>query len=252
MLRVRYVPDLLGGGSPPGRLFAGERDPCPRWRRVSRSVVKITNTGVAPLSYFADGRLDTVGDVRLAELSGQNTDIALPVPVGVYPYWLIPPDFSQLTVAASGTQPVNLDVGYNSGGPDVYSAAQGNTALVQHNAAELSTGLWFANIGQTGPFAEPAQTRRRDRPRPAVRPGRDVVDRRRPADRGGSGGQSGDGIRGAGPAAALAALAVSGADHAGSGAERHHHRDDYADRPRRQRGAGPPVRRHAQPGHLQR
>ena len=30
--------------------------------------------------------------------------------------------------------------------------------LTSDLSAELSTGLWFANIGQTGPFAEPAQT----------------------------------------------------------------------------------------------
>ncbi len=35
--------------------------------------VKITNTGVAPQTYFADGRLDTVGDLPLAELSGARS-----------------------------------------------------------------------------------------------------------------------------------------------------------------------------------
>ena len=77
--------------------------------------VKITNTGVAPLTYFADGRLDTVGDLPLAELSGADQPIALPVPAGVFPHWLVPTETPKLTVAATADQPVNLDVFANAG-----------------------------------------------------------------------------------------------------------------------------------------
>jgi hypothetical protein len=66
--------------------------------------VLITNTGVVPLSYFADGRLDTVGDIPLAELSGTSTDIPLPVPPDVVPFWLVPSESSRATFAASATQ----------------------------------------------------------------------------------------------------------------------------------------------------
>jgi hypothetical protein len=118
--------------------------------------VKITNTGAAPLTYFADGRLNTIGDIPLAEQSGNATDIPLPVPPGVTPFWLVPPDTNRLTVAASATQPVNLDVFYQSGEPDVYAAAQGNGATVRVDAAQVSPGLWAADVGQTGPFAGPA------------------------------------------------------------------------------------------------
>jgi hypothetical protein len=118
--------------------------------------VKITNTGAAPLTYFADGRLSTIGDIPLAELSGNSTDIPLPVPPGVVPFWLVPTDVNQLTVAAAATQPVNLDILYLSGEPEVYSAAQGNGATVRVNAAQVSPGIWGADVGQTGPFAGPA------------------------------------------------------------------------------------------------
>jgi hypothetical protein len=118
--------------------------------------VKITNTGAAPLTYFADGRLNTIGDLPLAELSGASTDIPLPTPPGVAPFWLVPTETNRLTVAASATQPVNLDINYLSGEPEVYAAAQGNGATVRVNAAQVSPGIWTSNIGQTGPFAGPA------------------------------------------------------------------------------------------------
>jgi hypothetical protein len=117
--------------------------------------VTITNTGATTLTYFADGRLNTVGDIPLAELSGAETT-PLPVPPGVFPQWLVPTDTTNLTVAASATQPVNLDIFYNSGEPEVYAAAQGNGATVKVHAPLVSPGLWLADVGQTGPFAGPA------------------------------------------------------------------------------------------------
>jgi hypothetical protein len=118
--------------------------------------VKITNTGVAPLTYFADGRLNAVDDIPLAELTGAST-VPLPVPPGVFPQWLVPTDTNRLTVATSADQPVNLDVFYSSGEPEKYSAAQGNGATVRVNAAQVSPGLWASDIGQHGPFTGPAQ-----------------------------------------------------------------------------------------------
>lgn len=117
--------------------------------------VKVTNTGAAPLTYFADARLNTIGDLPLVELSG-NATTTLPVPAGIYPQWLVPSESKQLTVQASATQPVNLDLFYSSGEPEVYSSAQGNGALVRVQAPQVSPGLWAADIGQTGPFDGPA------------------------------------------------------------------------------------------------
>jgi hypothetical protein len=118
--------------------------------------VKVTNTGAAPLGYFVDGRLNTIGDLPLTELSGNSTDIPLPTAEGVYPQWVVPTESKQLTVQAAATQPVNLDIFYSSGEPEVYSAAQGNGAVVRVQAPMVSPGIWAADIGQTGPFAGPA------------------------------------------------------------------------------------------------
>jgi hypothetical protein len=119
--------------------------------------VTVTNTGVVPLTYFADGRLDQTGQLNLAELSGVAQPIPLPVPAGVTPFWLVPPDASNITVSASADQPVNLDVFYQSGDPDHYSPANGNGATVKFDASpQVSVGLFAADVGQSGPFNGPA------------------------------------------------------------------------------------------------
>ena len=116
--------------------------------------VKITNTGVAPQTYFADGRLDAVGDLPLAELSGVDQPIALPVPAGVTPLWLVPTQTPNLTFAATADQPVNLDVEAQLGAPQVYSAAVGDGATVNVNASQVTPGIWVADIGQSGPSGD--------------------------------------------------------------------------------------------------
>jgi hypothetical protein len=121
--------------------------------------VTVKNTGVVPVTYFADGRLNQTGTLDLAELSG-NATTPLPVPAGVTPFWLVPTEVTQLNGQAVADQPVNMDFNFESGNPDVYGAAVGNGASVQVNAAMVSPGIWLTDIGQTGPFsgAAPAGT----------------------------------------------------------------------------------------------
>jgi subtilisin family serine protease len=119
--------------------------------------VQVTNTGVVPLTFFADGRLDQTGQLNLAELSGAPAQIPLPVPANILPFWLVPPDSTQLAVTATADQPVNMDVFYQSGDPDHYSPANGNGSVVKFNAKQqVAVGLFVADIGQTGPFNGPA------------------------------------------------------------------------------------------------
>ena len=118
--------------------------------------VKVTNTGLVPLTYFADGRLNTTGDIPLAELSGTPQPIDLPVAPGIAPRWQVPPDVTHFNVAAVATTGVNLDLFYTSGNPDVYAANVNNSATVNVDAPQVSPGLWASDIGQTGPFDGPA------------------------------------------------------------------------------------------------
>jgi hypothetical protein len=117
--------------------------------------VRIKNTGVAPITYIADARLKTSGTIPLVELSGHATS-PLPMPAGVIPLWLVPTEVTHTEFTATGDQPVNLDVYFQSGNPERYSAASGNSATVDIDAAQVSPGLWAADVGQTGPFAGPA------------------------------------------------------------------------------------------------
>jgi hypothetical protein len=107
------------------------------------------------MTYFADGRLNTVGTIPLAELTG-NATTPLPVPDGVLPVWLVPSEVSQLDAMAVADQPVNMDFFFQSGNPDVYSAAVGNSASVRVTAPQVSPGIWESDIGQSGPFDGPA------------------------------------------------------------------------------------------------
>jgi hypothetical protein len=117
--------------------------------------VQVHNTGVAPITYYADPRLKTVGTIPLAELSGNST-FPLPQPDSVIPFWLVPTETNELTVNATADQPVNLDVYFQSGNPDRYAAANGNQATVDITADQVSPGIWATDIGQTGPFDGPA------------------------------------------------------------------------------------------------
>ena len=60
----------------------------------------------------------------------------------------------KLTFAATADQPVNLDVFAQLGEPELYSAAIGNGATVNVNAAQVTPGIWAADIGQSGPFGD--------------------------------------------------------------------------------------------------
>ncbi len=120
--------------------------------------VKITNTGVTSLTYFADARLDQTGTLALQNINSPDT-IPLPQPAGVNPAWLLPTHATSLAVTADGhSQPVNLDLFWQGGNPDVYSAAPGGGGATTAGltAAHVTAGIWIADVGQTGPFSSPA------------------------------------------------------------------------------------------------
>lgn len=114
--------------------------------------VKITNTGVQPLTYTVDSRLNTTTFYELVDLSGNGGVTPLPQ-TNVTPFFLVPTESTELQALVLANQPINLDFFYQSGNPDLYAPyLGGNQALVVLNAPEVSSGLWIGNVGQLGPF----------------------------------------------------------------------------------------------------
>jgi hypothetical protein len=117
--------------------------------------VQVTNTGTLPLTFFADPRLKAQGTLSLEELTG-NATVPLPMPAGIVPQWLDPTETTQFALSVSADQPVNVDMNYNSGEPELYAPAAANPTVDKVTAAQVSPGIWTTNIGQTGPFSGPA------------------------------------------------------------------------------------------------
>lgn len=118
--------------------------------------VRITNTGVAPLTYYLDARLNQLGTLQLANINSADT-FPLPQPASVTPAWLVPTHTTAFAVSAAGDQPVNLDMAWQGGNPELYSAAPagGGATTVQAGngtTTNVTAGIWLANLGQTGPF----------------------------------------------------------------------------------------------------
>lgn len=118
--------------------------------------VRIRNTGVAQGAYFADGRRAELADLRLAPVN-PATNVPLPND-GATPAWLVPPATTALSVSASGTVPLDLDVFQNTGEPEVYGPSRGNSASVRVAANQLAPGFWFGQAGQVGPFSDAGPT----------------------------------------------------------------------------------------------
>ncbi|MBN9184300.1 MAG: hypothetical protein J0I97_02400, partial [Microbacterium sp.] len=92
----------------------------------------------------------------LANVNSDDT-FPLPQPDDVLPAWIVPTHANGLTVNAAGDQPVNLDIFWQGGNPEVYSAAPagGGATTVQvgnGTTSHVTAGIWEADLGQTGPF----------------------------------------------------------------------------------------------------
>jgi hypothetical protein len=118
--------------------------------------LRIHNTGVAPESFFVDGRLDKKDALVLTPIQAA-TDVVMPVsPTTPTPTWLVPTETDALFVAAEATVPVTFDYGWNfgAGDPDLGATSYGNVATAAFTANPVAPGLWFANPAEIGPFGD--------------------------------------------------------------------------------------------------
>jgi subtilisin family serine protease len=116
------------------------------------ATITVTNTGGIAKDFFADPRLN--GKVPQELLGNGTNDVALPPSFA--PWWPVPTNTSQLTVAAQGTVPITMDVSWISGDPDVAGRSFGDNSVATLTAPEVAPGLFFGLPEATGPFTAAA------------------------------------------------------------------------------------------------
>jgi len=129
------------------KLAAGKRITVP---------VKITNKGAAPEDFFVDPRLNSTATVTLAALNPPATDISLPL-VGAPPEYLVPPQTSSVSVAASATLPIMFDYFSVTVSPDLASSASAacsdsESASYSPAGGSVTSGVWFVEPAECGPY----------------------------------------------------------------------------------------------------
>jgi hypothetical protein len=114
------------------------------------ATVTVKNSGIAPTSFFADGRLDTRAALPLIPAS-PATGVPLEGQGGGV-NWLVPTQTSGLEFTAASTVPIMLDAGYGNGDPQLYGPPNGdNTATIVAAAHEFVSGPWFSGAALSGP-----------------------------------------------------------------------------------------------------
>jgi len=119
--------------------------------------VKVTNSGVVPMTYFADARLKKYGTYSLAsQVPGDDlSSVDLPESL-VAGQWLVPTHTYSVSFGADATEPVQLDAGWAYGDPEVFGDSAGNKSTAIATATKLAPGPWSSSAGVVGPFAGPA------------------------------------------------------------------------------------------------
>jgi hypothetical protein len=125
-----------------------------------KATVYVRNTGVQPLAIGADPRLNKMQTLQPVPVFGSLT-FDLP-DTGNAPAYILPPDTTRFTVAASSTVPAQVEIqeGTSAGvdlSGDLQAAKQGSTVSVVSigtNKGEITHGLWFASVNEVGPFGD--------------------------------------------------------------------------------------------------
>ena len=122
--------------------------------RAATASITINNTGNSTKDFFIDPRLQDLGILPITSLNPTVVQMPTPTtgPASSVPAFLVPTHSSILAVGASSTVPIDMDVSYNTGAPDVQAFSIGNQALDLILAPQLAPGLWFAAPTEKGPF----------------------------------------------------------------------------------------------------
>jgi len=125
-----------------------------------QATVYVRNTGVQPLAIGADPRLNKVQTLQPVPVFG-STSFDLP-DTGNAPAYIIPPDTSRFTAAASSTVPAQVEIqeGSSAGvdlSGDLQAAKAGSSVSVvsiSEPHGSITKGLWFVSVNEVGPFSD--------------------------------------------------------------------------------------------------
>jgi hypothetical protein len=113
--------------------------------------VAITNNGKEAQDFFIDPRLDQTTTLSLAPFS-QASGLALPLVVGS-PQWFVPTQTSAVSASATASLPVEFDMSFNPGDPDIESnIGTSVSASYSPPGGLLGNGFWSATPSEIGPY----------------------------------------------------------------------------------------------------
>jgi Peptidase inhibitor I9 len=126
------------------------------------ATITVTNTGNATKDFFADPRLN--GQVPLELLgstvpNGQPTTETMtvpePLPGGITPHWVVPPDTSELIGVAQATLPITFDMNSDDNDPEELGLSIGDDSVATLVTPEVAPGQEWAAPVPTCPCAAP-------------------------------------------------------------------------------------------------
>jgi hypothetical protein len=115
------------------------------------ATIRFTNTGVARQGFFADPRRRAMGNLTLVP---QQPATNVPMPASTF--WIVPTEVDRFAVATHATEPVQSDLNYNTGEPEVISGTTSANPVVAVNGHPVADGPWFVGASPIGPFSAPA------------------------------------------------------------------------------------------------
>lgn len=142
--RLRYnTVSANAKGLPSGKLAAG---------KAVTATVTIKNTGAAPLTVFADPRLNSGADYDLPALQPFGATVPLPfIPTTAQPAFQVPTHTTELRASQSSTIAADFSASGPSGMPEIYGVSKGLTASVTVDSPWLTPGVWGQDPTVIGP-----------------------------------------------------------------------------------------------------
>jgi hypothetical protein len=132
----------------------------------STATITIHNTSPQPQTYFVDPRAAREASYRLVAVESAKTGDPLTTVTQLplqsdsdLPAWLVPTQAKRLTVSASATAPIDMDVmpldsptAINSpNNSDILATTSGNSAVAVHRTHEVASSMWAAFPTLVGP-----------------------------------------------------------------------------------------------------